>query len=379
MEQTGKADGVQPILNDLYAIRAGMSVISQKKDDLDAKYKETVSFIQYSAVNIVQPIKCVDNIVDRGIEPSGTIIPSEDRMELLQYTETIDFNGLEKKYESYTEVPALSSNSLLADFSKKYCFNTQTEINGIENAVLACKTAGKQKTGKAAACLGTVFGIFCLACTIVFIVSMIIELPTAVTFATGGGIVLFFILTAILNRKKRKTAARRKRLENIVQSCEDAIAAIKIFSTESRKKYNDLSAYIPTVTQDCNYLYQTLKTQCSLIDPRDWKYVDTLIFYFETGRADTMKEALQHLDHEIQTRQIINTVVRATEYLAETIRIGIQQITERLAHIQVLQAAQLQQQMMQTALLNKIASSSEQLASDVSYMNSQIASINAKL
>ena len=35
--------------------------------------------------------------------------------------------------------------------------------------------------------------------------------------------------------------------------------------------------------------------------------------------------------------------------------------------------------MMQTALLNKIAASSEQLASDVNYMNSQIASINAKL
>ena len=40
MEQTGKADGVQPILNDLYAIRAGMSVISQKKDDIDQKTAE---------------------------------------------------------------------------------------------------------------------------------------------------------------------------------------------------------------------------------------------------------------------------------------------------------------------------------------------------
>lgn len=40
MEQTGKADGVQSILNDLYAIRAGMSFISQEKDKVDTKYNQ---------------------------------------------------------------------------------------------------------------------------------------------------------------------------------------------------------------------------------------------------------------------------------------------------------------------------------------------------
>ena len=372
MEQTEKATGVQPILDELYAIRAGMSLISQKKDEFEKMYTETINFIKTSTDNVGAPIYNIDHIVNgKNGSAEKVMLAKKDRKELQQCTEPINFARLENKYAFHDEESAPALNARLVDLMKIYYSDAQKDIDNIENAVSACNAKRKKSQKKAPLCFSVFFGILCAACVIAWIASVIVYLPYEVTFALGAGIITLVILTVIMLRKHNKNVTYRKLLEQVIQSCETAIDAIRMLSAESEKKYNELSPYILTLTKDCNNLYRTLETQCDIIDPRDWKYVDTLIFYFETGRVDTMKEALQHLDHEIHTQQIVQTIVHATQYLAETIRASVQQIADRLIHIEVLQTAQLKQLMLQTALLQKISASSEQLASDVSYMHRQ--------
>lgn len=365
MEQTGKADGVQPILNDLYAIRAGMSVISQKKEDIDQKTAEVNRTLTSATEQICGFYAQIDQTIQ-----TATL---KNNLELCQLVQIDTLKKLESKYLPQSGTPV------------SYSFGTQEDFRCLEEAKMRCKAVYAQKKHASSVFKG--FSTVTLILTFAFIIALIAIYAAGTPWGESTtiglfvgcllGAIIFGIVSFILIRLKNNP--QLKALQTLIDCCDGAAASTQTYTATRAKLHKELSEYSTPRYKISKTMYDTLVAQVPYLDPRDWKYVDTLIFYFETGRADTMKEALQHLDHEIQTRQIINTVVRATEYLAETIRIGIQQITERLAHIQALQTAQLQQQMMQTALLNKIAASSEQLASDVNYMNSQIASINAKL
>ena len=92
-----------------------------------------------------------------------------------------------------------------------------------------------------------------------------------------------------------------------------------------------------------------------------------------------MKEALQHLDREIQTNEIIKTIERSTSYICNTIRACTREITarldrisEQLSEISFKQNIIIGQQALQTALMAKMASSSESLAEDVNYMAERV-------
>lgn len=69
--------------------------------------------------------------------------------------------------------------------------------------------------------------------------------------------------------------------------------------------------------------YNALQAQFSdLLDIRDWKHLDLVIYYFETRRADNVKEALQLVDREMQTQRIENLIVAATNQICNTIALG---------------------------------------------------------
>ncbi len=76
--------------------------------------------------------------------------------------------------------------------------------------------------------------------------------------------------------------------------------------------------------------YKKLKeTYASIIDPRDWKHIDLIIFYFETGRADTLKEALYQVDRQVQN----DTLVEAIEQAADSISSSISTMSESLSNV----------------------------------------------
>ena len=72
-----------------------------------------------------------------------------------------------------------------------------------------------------------------------------------------------------------------------------------------------------------------LKEFGDILTEDDWCNVDLLIFYLNTGRADSLKEALQLVDAQRQTNQIVHAIGAAAAYVSNT----MQENTYRLARV----------------------------------------------
>ena len=81
-----------------------------------------------------------------------------------------------------------------------------------------------------------------------------------------------------------------------------------------------------------------------LIDLRDWENVDLLIYYFETGRADDMKEALQLVDRQRQTEMLAKAIAMASEEICKTIHQSMNQLGNALAQSFSLLSSQMARQ-----------------------------------
>ncbi|MBQ7761046.1 MAG: zinc ribbon domain-containing protein [Clostridia bacterium] len=76
-----------------------------------------------------------------------------------------------------------------------------------------------------------------------------------------------------------------------------------------------------------NGIYDVLvKEYSKLIDTRDWANLDLVIFYFETGRARSMQEALQLVDRQRQNDRIVEAINEASYQICNTINAGIQHL-----------------------------------------------------
>lgn len=80
---------------------------------------------------------------------------------------------------------------------------------------------------------------------------------------------------------------------------------------------------IKPLVQSCNVYYRALLEQFSpILDERDWQHLDLVIYELETRRADTIKEALQLVDRELQTERIERTIGEATKAICYTLQRG---------------------------------------------------------
>lgn len=140
---------------------------------------------------------------------------------------------------------------------------------------------------------------------------------------------------------------------------------------------------IDSIQASSNALYRLLQKEFSpLLDERDWQHLDLIIFYFETGRADSMKEALSMVDRELQTnriveaidmaaREICSSIERQTEVLQRTMVACCAHLSEQLSSIETQLAVQnaqlsglLDAAHMNNALLRHANDSSKQLYED---------------
>ncbi len=74
-------------------------------------------------------------------------------------------------------------------------------------------------------------------------------------------------------------------------------------------------------------IYTALQENFSaVLDERDWKYVDMFIYMYETGRAESKKEALQLIDQYEQNRSITEAVCRAGQEVKLSIESGLSRL-----------------------------------------------------
>lgn len=221
-----------------------------------------------------------------------------------------------------------------------------------------------------------------------------------------GGLAIFITL-GILGLVKGsdigiKHYAKRRELYDKISDYERAIKASSLMEEE----YNLSKQAIPELEEKDNKAKLKLKTEpvkylitsngiydilvkeySKLIDTRDWENLDLVIFYFETGRAKSMQEALQLVDRQRQNDRIVEAINEASYQVCNTINAGIEHIqnvvvgcakvlSTQLDEIASQQKAlgreisnlQISASTMQNALKAKSNVSSNQLAEDIHQM-----------
>ena len=113
----------------------------------------------------------------------------------------------------------------------------------------------------------------------------------------------------------------RKLLEPKLNECYAVVNRSKAIVERDR-------AYRSKLSQE---MYNALVAQFkSVLDIRDWEHIDLIIFNFETGRADTLKEALQQVDRRVQTDEIIEAIESAGSSIAATINVTMRELRSDL-------------------------------------------------
>ena len=91
---------------------------------------------------------------------------------------------------------------------------------------------------------------------------------------------------------------------------------------ESHKKAH--AEEMQEATSIAEHTYQALISM-HVIDQRDWGVLDFVIYALETGRADTLKEALQVADQERRSNTLVEAVTRANAEVVRAIQISARQ------------------------------------------------------
>lgn len=141
-------------------------------------------------------------------------------------------------------------------------------------------------------------------------------------------------------------------------------------------------------------VYMAIKDEKSmLVSASDWENLDLIIYYFETGRATTIQEALLLVDRQKQTdaivkavqnagNQISQTIANATVALMQTIKVACTEICNNIkvvsGHLATISAgissiaggvsSLVDAAELQNALLSQANRSSADIAADVAYM-----------
>jgi len=121
----------------------------------------------------------------------------------------------------------------------------------------------------------------------------------------------------------------------------------------------------------------------TILDKRDWENLDLIIYYYETGRADSVKEALQLVDKEKRNDALIEAIGIATNEICRSIhslgKVMIQGFASLSAQLEA-QRAQiagamsdiLTQQTLNNALLAKANVSSRQMVEQMKTLNNKL-------
>ena len=116
---------------------------------------------------------------------------------------------------------------------------------------------------------------------------------------------------------QEKSEWAEKRLAKLENECDSVVADAD----------KELAAYV----SDCELVTSAVRGKYSeILDVRDWENLDLIIYYFETGRADSRKEALQLVDEERRKNEIVSAVSNAGICIAQSINSGFKNLQNAL-------------------------------------------------
>lgn len=281
------------MLADLYALRAGMSAISIERDKFGVKEKA------YSDAKRKVDCACyeyenAENFVSRCDE--------YDKKDSLQKTE--EKAKLDRTFKK-TVIGSLVAGIFGALIPWVIYFlhgdNIQDSKYGYSN--------WKEYLIASACILGIIF---------------VVGLAVALIVKVNNGKYLQKRIEEESGKSKQDLKDAKARLSQATADCDSAQKALKIVS----KDYEKVKSVSTKLSQE---MYNALVAQFkSVLDIRDWEHIDLIIFNFETGRADTLKEALQQVDRRVQTDEIIEAIESAGSSIAATINVTMRELRSDL-------------------------------------------------
>lgn len=277
------------MLADLYALRAGMSAISIERDKFGVKEKA------YSDAKRKVDCACYEY---ENAENSVSRCDEYDKKDSLQKTE--EKVKLDRTFKK-TVIGSLVAGIFGALIPWVIYFlngdNIQDSKYGYSN--------WKEYLLVSACILGIIF---------------VVGLAVALIVKVNNGKYLQKRIEEESGKSKQDLKDAKARLSQATADCDSAQKALKIVS----KDYEKVKSVSTKLSQE---MYNALVAQFkSVLDIRDWEHIDLIIFNFETGRADTLKEALQQVDRKVQTDEIIEAIETAGQNISSTIRMSMNEL-----------------------------------------------------
>lgn len=348
------------ILEELYALRAGLSVISQEADKIPTI--EEVAKREYSRV----------------AEEA-----TAGREQIVLHNTTSEDSSCQKSIGDFVRnvaLPDCSGRDYTRELQQEYAAEQRSELIALgkkeksEEVAFAKWLATKQSSeyyermrssfrysGTGCKKVAVIWTVLCVLCVIAIIVMAAIGLYIGIALPAIAFLVCFvvacFYWSTYRNHSKKGEPIR------------EFIGWLSTVKIKNEQIENERCRKLGEVKDAYRKTFDALENRfSSVLDVRDWKYVDLVIYYFETGRAETMKEALQLVEREVQTQRIVGAIETATERICRTIERSAAQIVCRLDTISTQLSVLIGQQEMQNALLAKANVTSERLMSDVNFI-----------
>lgn len=314
------------MLADLYALRAGMSAISIEKDKLDKSesvYKEALNYVDRERIEYEKNDYDIAR-VNRGISYCNSQLPHG-------YLAAENNKERKKKSKSYEK----KYRKGMAKWDALEIF-IHTLIAGAIGLVLAAVpwffyfvTSGAYDSDKRMhpTFENSYYKNYIYVSIGIFAIILIIGLIVSTIRVVGENC-----------SEKKETKTNIKSAEKSIRELKNELASYQLEKNASKKvldKYvaiaNEKRAVFEKdrtrLTKLSQDMYDRLVAQFkTVLDIRDWQHIDLVIFYFETGRADTLKEALQQVDRKVQTDEIIEAIETAGQNISSTIRMSMNEL-----------------------------------------------------
>ena len=135
---------------------------------------------------------------------------------------------------------------------------------------------------------------------------------------------------------KTKEKIREKQIpkEELKNTVNDIIKKeYEAFQHSKKVQINELLQRKELLINEADVIYDIIRDKPEFfLDERDWQNLDVIIYEFETGRADNMKEALQQADLYIRHDEILDAMETATNAVCSIIKESIGELSRSIGN-----------------------------------------------
>lgn len=158
---------------------------------------------------------------------------------------------------------------------------------------------------------------------------------------------------------------------SLKEKSEAANAELIRLNDKYHNEFSKANMLFATYVSDGNVIASTLYENYSkILDMRDWENLDFIIYLFETGRVNNIKEALLIVDKERRKNEIVSAINNASTAISENINNGFTKLQESLNNRLNLLVKQVEKLSSNVVSLNKtIEIQTERIITDLNQLN----------